>query len=127
MQSDVLAVICVSVFVPLAIGITLDLYEHDSAKNDSTFCRRADRSAANPMTATANTGAQATTLDWPRVNPRDLTLNAIKRLCKSRQFKLKTQELERRLSRFGRLALESTYFGSNRRGEMEQSRYPLGV
>ena len=95
-----LAAIYVSVFVPSAIGITLDLYEHDSAENDSTFCRRADRSAAKLMIATVNTGAQATTLDWQRVNPRDLTLNAIKRLCKSRQFKLKTQALERRFRHF---------------------------
>ena len=43
------------------------------------------------------------------------------------QFKNKTPEWAGFTKAFGRLALESTYFGSNRGGEMEQSRYPLGV
>lgn len=100
LPSDVLAVICVSVFVPLAIGITLDRYEHGSTKNNFTFCSLVDRNAANPMIATANTGAQATTSDWQRINPRGLTSNAIRSLYKSRLFKLKTQALEGRLRHF---------------------------
>jgi len=100
LQSDVLAVICVNVFVPLAISITLDLYEHGSTKNNFTFCSLVDRNAAKLMIATVNTPAQATTSDWPRINPRGLTSNAIMSLYKSRLFKLKTRALERCLRHF---------------------------